>query len=99
MAAASSGGIVSRKFPGGSVHIHPSRVEDQTYVILRLSQVEPKVPHSILLEGNGGEIVKRPLPPVDGKEEIMLVLDRKIPSDQAFLRLITDPTSTGSLLL
>ena len=29
----------------------------------------------------------------------MLILDRKSPTDEAFLRLISDPTSIGSLLL
>ena len=98
LAAASSGRVSSRQFPGGSVHIHPSRVEDQTYIIVRIRERQ-KPPHAILLEGGGGEIVKRALPAVDTKGEIMLVLDRKSPSDGAFLRLISDPTSVGSLLL
>ena len=97
LAAASSGRVSSRQFQGGSVHIHPSRVEDQTYVIVRIRERQ-KPPHSILLEG-GGEIVKRALPAMDAKGEIMLVLDRNSPSDEAFLRLISDPTSVGSLLL
>ena len=98
LAAASSGRVSSRQFQGGSVHIHPSRVEDQTYVIVRVRERQ-KPPHSILLEGGGGEIVKRALPAMDAKGEIMLVLDRNSPSDEAFLRLISDPTSVGSLLL
>jgi hypothetical protein len=98
LAAASSGSVTSRQFPGGSVHIHPSRVEDQAYVILRIRD-RKRPPHSILLEGGGGEIVKRALPAVDAKGEIMLILDRKSPGDEAFLRLISDPTSIGSLLL
>jgi hypothetical protein len=98
LVAASSGRVTSRQFQGGSVHIHPSRVEDQTYVIVRIHERQ-KSPHSMLLEGAQGEIVKRALPLVDSKGEIMLILDRKIPCDEAFLRLISDPTSVGSLLL
>jgi hypothetical protein len=97
LAAASSGRVSSRQFQGGSAHIHPSRVEDQTYVVLRIRERD-KPPHSILLEGRG-EIVKRALPALDAKGEIMLVLDRNSPSDEAFLRLISDPTSVGFLLL
>ena len=98
LAAASSGSVASRQFQGGSVHIHPSRVEDQAYVVVRISDRQ-KAPHSILLESGTGEVVKRALPAADARGEIMLVLDRKSPSDEAFLRLISDPTSIGSLLL
>jgi hypothetical protein len=98
LAAASSGQVSARQFSGGSVHIHPSRVEDQIYVLVRIREGE-KVPHAILLEGVSGEIVKRPLPALDAKGEIMLILDRKDPQDEAFLRLICDPTAIGSLLL
>jgi hypothetical protein len=97
LAAASSGQVNARQFPGGSVHIHPSRVEDQIYVIVRI-QDQAKAPHSILLEG-GGEVIKRELPAFDSRGEIMLILDRKDPGDEIFLKLISDPTSTGSLLL
>ena len=98
LAAASSGHVTSRQFQGGSVHIHPSRVEDQAYVIVRISERQ-KAPHSILLESGTGEVVKRTLPAVDAKGEIMLILDRKSPSDEALLRLVSDPTAIGSLLL
>lgn len=98
LAAASSGRVSTRQFQGGSVHVHLSRVEDQAYVIVRICE-QQKAPHSIVLENSAGEIVKRALPPVDAKGEIMLVLDRKSPNDEAFLRLISDPTSIGSLLL
>ena len=98
LAAASSGSVASRQLQGGSVHIHPSRVEDQAYVIVRISDRQ-KAPHPIVLESGTGEVVKRALPAVDAKGEIMLVLDRKSPNDEAFFRLISDPTSIGSLLL
>ena len=55
-------------------------------------------PGTMLLEGATGEIIKRPLPAADPNGEIMLVLDERNPLDAGFLRLISDPTSTGSFL-
>jgi len=97
LAAASAGDVNSRRFDGGTVSIHPSRVQGQIYVILRFSWPTP--PRAMLLEDNGGDLVKRPLPPADANGEVMMVLDEKKTSDAAFLRMIYDPTSTGSFLL
>jgi hypothetical protein len=96
-AAASTGGVAARRFDGGIVNIHRSRIPGQVYVVLRFDRVEG-APRTMLLEGLEGEIIKRPLPAADPSGEVMLVLDEKIASDQSFLRLISDPTSTGSLL-
>jgi hypothetical protein len=97
VAAASDGKIDARRFEGGSVRIHPSRVAGQVYVVLRFSGPAAS-PRSLVLESASGEIVKRLLPAVDASGEIMLVLDRERPDDEAFLRLISDPTSMGSFL-
>jgi hypothetical protein len=56
-------------------------------------------PRTILLENVIGDLIKRSLPPADPQGKIMIVLDEKIASNQGFLRLISDPTSTGSFLL
>jgi hypothetical protein len=97
LAAASAGDVNSRRFDGGTVSIHPSRVHGQIYVILRFNWPTP--PRTMLLEDTGGDLVKRSLPPVDANGEIMMVLDEKKTSDAAFLRMIRDPTSMGSFLL
>jgi hypothetical protein len=73
-------------------------VPDQVYVVLRFNW-PAGAPRTMLLENTEGDIVKRALPAADANGELMLVLDRKSASDQAFLRLISDPTSTGSFLL
>ena len=46
-----------------------------------------------------GGLVGLPHPPADASGEVMMVLDEKNTPDAAFLRLISDPTSTGSFLL
>jgi hypothetical protein len=97
LAAASVGSVDIRRFEGGTVRIRPSRVADQFYVVVRFDR-PAGAPRSLVLESNIGELVKRPLPAVDATGEIMMVLDRKIVDDEAFLRLIADPTSTGSFL-
>lgn len=98
LAAASAGDVNTRRFEGGTVSIHPSRVPGQVYVVLRFSW-PAGAPRIMLLENSGGDLIKRSLPPADPNGEIMMVLDEKSSSDQGFLRLISDPTSTGSFLL
>ena len=97
LAAASTGTVNARRFEGGTVSIHPSRVHGQVYVILRFSWPAP--PRSMLLEDSAGDLLKRQLPPADPNGEVMMVLDEKEASDARFLRLLADPTSTGSFLL
>lgn len=97
LAAASSGDINARQFDGGTVKIHPSRVPGQIYVLLQFS-APSSAPRSMLLESTAGNLVKRPLPQPDANGEIMMVLDQKNAVDAEFLRIITDPTSTGSFL-
>jgi hypothetical protein len=86
-----------RRFEGGTVSIHPSRVQGQIYVILRFNSPTP--PRFMLLEDPDGDLVKRSLPPADANGEVMMVLDENATSDAVFLRMIRDPTSTGSFLL
>jgi hypothetical protein len=99
LAAASVGQVETRRFDGGSVSIHPSRVAGQVYVVLRFDSPAAGSPRAMLLEHPAGELVKRPLPVAGTDGEAMMVLDSGNPADQAFLRLIADPVSTGSFLL
>jgi len=97
LAAASTGTVESRRFAGGTLTIHPSRIPDQVYIVLRLTSRDT-APRSIVLEGSTGELAKRSLPAADLQGEIMMVLDRKNIADGVFLRLASDPMSTGYLL-
>jgi hypothetical protein len=97
LAAASSGDVSTRRFEGGTLTIHQSRIPGQVYVILRFDRLQG-APRTMLLEPPGMELIKRTLPAADPNGEVMLVLDDNIASDQAFLRAISDPTSTGSFL-
>jgi hypothetical protein len=98
LAAASAGNVRSRRFDGGTLTIHPSRVPGQIYVLLRFSW-PASPPRTLLLENAQGDLVKRSLPQADASGEVMMVLDEKSTSDAGFLRLISDPTATGSFLL
>jgi hypothetical protein len=97
LAAASTGDVSSRRFDGGMVSLHPSRVQGQVYVVLRFSWPTP--PRTMLLEDAKGDLVKRALPPADQNGELIMVLDESKASDARFLRMISDPTATGSFLL
>jgi hypothetical protein len=99
LAAASDGQVGARRFDGGSISIHPSRVAGQTYVILRFDSLA-RPPAALVLERPSGELVKRALP--DGQsdsEAMMIVLDSHNADDETFLRVLRDPTATGSFLL
>jgi hypothetical protein len=98
LAAASAGEVNARRFEGGTLTMHPSRVPDQIYVLLRFNW-PTSVPRMLLLESAQGELIKRSLPAADAGGEAMMVLDQKNASDAGFLRLLSDPTSTGSFLL
>jgi hypothetical protein len=98
LAAASAGDVNSRRFEGGTVNIHPSRVPGQMYVVLRFNWPAGP-PRTMLLEDATGSLIKRSLPAADLNGEVMMVLDASNAADQGFLRLISDPTSTGSFLL
>jgi len=97
VAAASGGEVRSRRFGGGTLTIHPSRIPGQVYVIIRFDG-PASPPRMLLLESAQGDLLKRPLPAADASGEAMIVLDEKITSDANFLHLISDPTSTGSFL-
>jgi hypothetical protein len=97
LAAASTGSIDTRRFDGGTVSIHRSRVPDQVYMVLRFSSPAPTA-RALLLESAAGELIARSLPDPDGRGEIMLVLSEKNEPDRTLLRLVTDPTTTGSFL-
>jgi len=98
LAAASDGGVNARTFEGGTVRIHPSRVAGQIYALFQFNWLSA-TPRALLLEGAAGDIVKRPLPGADASGQAVLVLDRSQPTDDLFLRLIADPTTTGSFIL
>ena len=98
LAAASSGAVDQRRFEGGNISIHPSRVPGQIYVILRFGW-PTNAPRMMLLEGAEGQLVKRALPSADQQGEVMMVLDERSDADAGFLRLLADPTSTGTFVL
>jgi hypothetical protein len=98
LAAASSGAVDSRRFEGGSVRIHPSRVPGQIYVVLRFTW-PAGAPRMMLLESAEGHLVKRALPSADQQGEVMMVLNERSDADAGFLRLLADPTSTGTFVL
>src|SRR5262249_44481004 len=98
LAAASVGDVTDRRFAGGTVRIHPSRVGGQVYVVLRFTGLGIP-PRSLLLETPGVELIKRPLPKPDPSGDMVIVLDPKNSADEVFLRAVTDPTSSGSFLL
>jgi hypothetical protein len=98
LAAASSGNVDARRFDGGSINIHPSRIAGQLYVILRFSS-PANPPRALLLESTAGELVKRALPAADQQGEVMMVLNQSNQADASFLRLIADPTSTGTFVI
>ena len=98
LAAASSGNVDARRFEGGSITIHPSRIPGQLYVIVRFNS-PTETPRAILLEGTEGDLVKRALPSTDQHGEMMMVLDEKNEADAGFLRLLADPMSTGTFVV
>ena len=98
LAAASSGAVNARRFDGGSVSIHPSRVPGQIYVILRFS-LPAGTPRMVLLESSAGDIVKRAIPAPDQEGQSMMVLNEHSEADAGFLRLLGDPTVTGTFVL
>ena len=98
LAAASSGNVDARRFEGGSISIHPSRVPGQIYVILRFSW-PAGTPRMVLLESGAGDIVKRAIPAADQQGQAMMVLDERSEADAGFLRLLGDPTVTGTFVL
>jgi hypothetical protein len=98
LAAASSGNVNARRFDGGSVSIHPSRIPGQLYVILRFNS-PANSPRAMLLESPSGDLVKRALPSADQQGEVMMVLNESNDADAGFLRLLADPTSTGTFVV
>jgi hypothetical protein len=97
LAAASSGNVDARRFDGGSLNIHPSRRPGQFYVIVRFDAPATS-PRAMLLESTAGDLVKRALPGADPQGEVMMVLDENADADAAFLRLLADPTATGTFV-
>lgn len=97
-AAASAGNADTRRFEGGNVRLHPSRVAGQVYVLFQFNW-PAGTPTAVLLEGAGGEFVKRSLPAGDAAGEVVLVLDQGRAADHMFLQLIADPRTVGSFLL
>jgi hypothetical protein len=97
LAAASSGSVNLRRFDGGTIAIHPSRIPKQLYVIVHFNSPASS-PLALLLESTTGDLVKRVLPGADQQSEVMMVLNENNDADAAFLRLLTDPTTTGTFV-
>jgi hypothetical protein len=53
----------------------------------------------MLLESTAGDLVKRTLPAANQQGEVMMVLSEHSEADAGFLRLLGDPTATGSFVL
>ena len=70
----------------------------QIYVILRFSS-PAGAPRMMLLESATGRSVKRALPAADQQGEVMMVFNEGSDADAGFLRLLSDPTSTGTFVL
>jgi len=98
LAAASSGNVNARRFDGGSIAIHPSRIPGQLYVIVHFNSPTSS-PRAMLLESTTGDLVKRVLPSADQQGEVMMVLNENNDADAAFLRLLGDPTATGTFVV
>jgi len=98
LAAASSGNVNARRFDGGSIAIHPSRIPGQLYVIVRFNSPASS-PRAMLLESTTGELIKRVLPSADQQGEVMMVLNENNDADAVFLRLLADPTATGTFVI
>jgi hypothetical protein len=98
LAAASSGNVSARRFDGGSITIHPSRIAGQLYVIVHFNEPGSS-PRAILLESTTGDLVKRALPSADQQGDVMMVLDENNDADAGFLRLLADPTSIGTFVV
>jgi hypothetical protein len=97
LAAASSGSVNARRFDGGSIAIHPSRIPGQLYVIVHFDSPASS-PRAMLLESTTGDLVKRILPGADQEGKVMMVLNENDDADAAFLRLLADPTATGTFV-
>ena len=98
LAAASDGAAVERRLESGSVRVHPSRLPQQVYVIIRYTP-PVKPPRMLLLESGAGEIVKRALPEPDANGEVLIVCDTRQETDASFIRLVRDPLTVGSFLV
>jgi hypothetical protein len=67
------------------------------YVIVHFTSPD-NTPRALLLESTSGEIIKRALPNADPQGELMMVLNENNEADASFLRLLADPTSTGTFV-
>ena len=97
LAAASSGNVETRRFDGGSIAIHRSRLPGQLYIIVRFDRPDVS-PRAMLLESTSGELVKRALPGADQQGQVMMVLSESDDVDASFLRMLADPTSSGTFV-
>jgi hypothetical protein len=97
LAAASSGNINMRRFDGGNIAIHTSRIPGQIYVIVRFDSPASSS-RAMLLESTSGNLVKRILPSADQQGEVMMVLKENDDADATFIRMLTDPTTTGTFV-
>lgn len=97
VAAASDREIEARRFEGGTLRTHPSRVPGQVYLLIELGSAGAP-PRTLLLEGRDGRVMKRALPHAGPGGNVTVILDRSKADDLAFLELMADPTTTGEFL-
>jgi hypothetical protein len=96
VAAASDRAIETRRFEGGTLRIHPSRIPGQVYVLIQFGSAGDP-PRTLLLEGRDGRVMKRPVAAGSGGNAT-IILHRAKADDLAFLELMTDPTTAGEFL-
>jgi hypothetical protein len=97
LAAASDGQLKERRVDGGSIRLHPSRIANQYYVVIRFGS-PAQYPRALVLESEAGEILKRALPQPDANGELMFICDVRNDADARLVALISDPATVGSFL-
>lgn len=98
VAAASLGGLTTRNFDNGSVTIIPSTKVGTVYVKIAWRPL-PQAPRFLLLEREDAESATRTLPLLRASGDFLLVCDGGVAADQLFLRLLSDPRTSGAFLV
>lgn len=98
LAAASDSAQRSRHFSEGTVAIVPSR--KQGLVLIKIVWTPPqRLPRFLLLDGGVDAIATRALGRRRSSGDFVIACDESNSEDQAYLRLLGDPRTTGSFLL
>jgi len=96
-AAASDGGVDQRSFDGGTAKIVKSRKREEMIIVFTLVGWE-RPPRALLLEGSDGELAHSDLPQPDRDGKFLLIKNMDKEADATFVRLLRDPTSSGTFL-